>query len=964
MFLRKTAILCIALVSLSSIRADNDENSTQVTKTTTKKPKTTAKKVISKTNPIQSSFIRTHTCLPIGPYNSTTKWAQTKLEIVDHWKSGFIVKFNIATENLYPTNKFFALRFKIRSCKGGSLKAWNAKMEIDVNRNIVFSGMEKSFAAIAFNSNCGLALNETVDSEQSVEVPQFFVQDLTCRLKGSGMGYKYPENKPAPAEISGRRLAEPENSPTPTSVTTSATIVRTTIPTTTMKPIPKALETTATEEPITTTTPKPTPTPVVGETGCYLPLQKVSYEIANTWFDSASNMYKFASKLHLPSLRDRNTGFIRIIYSTTIAKIQTWNANFSKISANVFKLTPPSYGFSSPSSLSVLGSSGVELKGVTATAYLCERLKDHDLFYQVDKAAADEAAAGEDISEEKLESVKVTNSVDMSSTKLLYQKIFGNGAPKPTVRSVTTAKATPALSVKKPTATAESTSNPTKIPGNELTYNKTWTPDKSVLPSTRCTKNSKRIEGHKLENLKPIIKKIDSKKYKYNLYDSLYKSILFYDAQKAGIIRSDDEDDKRSKYRIPWRQNSFERDGCDVNRDLTRGWFDAGDYVKFNLPQAFSVTLLAFGILEFKDAYIKSGEYENVLNSLEHPLHYLANCVISDKEIVAQVGSGVEDHKFWSSTLSWDHKKRKSYKISKGSDVAGEMAAALAAGSLVYREISPVLSKILLQKAIVAFKFAEMRRGKYSDGFSDVSAFYKSWSGYNDELIWGAAWMYRATGKTEYLDKAKKYYSQFSMSGRASMFDWDNKRAGCQLLMAILTKEPKYWSTVNAFLTYLMKSARKTPKGQVWLSEWGSNRHTGNVASIAMIAAKYTKSSADSGTWSNWGKKQIHLLLGDQGRSYQVGFGKNPPQRPHHRGASCSLKNPNSCSYSNLNKAAPNEIILYGALVGGPDAQGRYIDKRDDYKKNEVAVDYNAGFQTALAGTIYFVEKGMIRGSI
>lgn len=46
----------------------------------------------------------------------------------------------------------------------------------------------------------------------------------------------------------------------------------------------------------------------------------------------------------------------------------------------------------------------------------------------------------------------------------------------------------------------------------------------------------------------------------------------------------------------------------------------------------------------------------------------------------------------------------------------------------------------------------------------------------------------------------------------------------------------------------------------------------------------------------------------------------------------------------------PNPNILKGGLVGGPDQGDNYDDRRDDYVKNEVACDYNAGFQSALAG--------------
>ena len=43
--------------------------------------------------------------------------------------------------------------------------------------------------------------------------------------------------------------------------------------------------------------------------------------------------------------------------------------------------------------------------------------------------------------------------------------------------------------------------------------------------------------------------------------------------------------------------------------------------------------------------------------------------------------------------------------------------------------------------------------------------------------------------------------------------------------------------------------------------------------------------------------------------------------------------------------------MLTGALVGGPDQNDYWEDDRGDYIMNEVACDYNAGFQTALAGT-------------
>ncbi len=58
---------------------------------------------------------------------------------------------------------------------------------------------------------------------------------------------------------------------------------------------------------------------------------------------------------------------------------------------------------------------------------------------------------------------------------------------------------------------------------------------------------------------------------------------------------------------------------------------------------------------------------------------------------------------------------------------------------------------------------------------------------------------------------------------------------------------------------------------------------------------------------------------------------------------------PEPCGWNFFNSDAPNTNILYGALVGGPNLQDEYEDKRNDAVRNEVAVDYNAAFQGAVA---------------
>ena len=69
---------------------------------------------------------------------------------------------------------------------------------------------------------------------------------------------------------------------------------------------------------------------------------------------------------------------------------------------------------------------------------------------------------------------------------------------------------------------------------------------------------------------------------------------------------------------------------------------------------------------------------------------------------------------------------------------------------------------------------------------------------------------------------------------------------------------------------------------------------------------------------------------------------------------------PQVCDYSALNSPNPNPQVLYGALAGGPDQYDNYQDDRNNYQCNEVAIDYNAGFQGALAGILHAQLKNLL----
>ena len=76
------------------------------------------------------------------------------------------------------------------------------------------------------------------------------------------------------------------------------------------------------------------------------------------------------------------------------------------------------------------------------------------------------------------------------------------------------------------------------------------------------------------------------------------------------------------------------------------------------------------------------------------------------------------------------------------------------------------------------FVFSKSHKGTY-DG---ECPFYCSYSGYNDELMWAATWLYMATRKPAYL----KYIQEESISASVTEFNWDLKYAGAQIFLTKL----------------------------------------------------------------------------------------------------------------------------------------------------------------------------------
>lgn len=241
------------------------------------------------------------------------------------------------------------------------------------------------------------------------------------------------------------------------------------------------------------------------------------------------------------------------------------------------------------------------------------------------------------------------------------------------------------------------------------------------------------------------------------------------------------------------------------------------------------MTMLSWSVIEYEHKYRAIGEYDHIRNLIKWGNDYLLltfnssatridkvysqvmlfshtptvnidkkdlfiisyfyniNCI--NKQVGgSQNGSTTpDDHYCWERPEDMDY-PRPVQTSSSAPDLAGEMAAAMAAASIVFRD-DPAYSKKLSRGAETVFRFArdKGRRTRFSKGNPFIEPFYNS-TNYFDEHMWGAAWLFYATGNNSYFSLATNpglpsNSKAFFMIPDLSVLSWDNKLPAAMLLL-------------------------------------------------------------------------------------------------------------------------------------------------------------------------------------
>ncbi|KAJ3144927.1 hypothetical protein HDU86_001319 [Geranomyces michiganensis] len=482
---------------------------------------------------------------------------------------------------------------------------------------------------------------------------------------------------------------------------------------------------------------------------------------------------------------------------------------------------------------------------------------------------------------------------------------------------------------------------------------------------------------------------------KYDYVEVIHKSYLFFWAQRSG---------KMPYQRLAWRADSFVDAKGKYGEDLSGGWFEAANTMKWGGPFAFTAGQLAWTVIEFGDALKVVNEYEEAVAWVKHGAEFLLNTytvdaatnterlmgLFGDSARVGPNGTGSIDTDFGYFGPPEEYMQgvpggapptayycEGSPTVNKGcTDIAGDYAAALASAAVVMRPTDAAFAEKCLSAAKTIFAFGQKYNGTYQSAVTHPEkgwANYREWYASNgavDETALAATWLHIATGEAPYLATAQTALAKQDFPE----YSWGDKSIAAAILVNRIAPSAGLGPAIKTFFTRWLPGGAvpRSPRGLAFNGLWGSLAYAGCTSAIALVHAKVLAANPAEAPFvkqlQTFAVQQVNYILGDAGKSFVVGFGTNPPLLPYHKSSYNSIlsypmrgQDQGAVGEDFLLSRTPNRHIAYGALVNGPEVTDQYVDNRENYVYTEVTQDYNAALTFATAGLIDYYSAAKFK---
>jgi len=388
-------------------------------------------------------------------------------------------------------------------------------------------------------------------------------------------------------------------------------------------------------------------------------------------------------------------------------------------------------------------------------------------------------------------------------------------------------------------------------------------------------------------------------------------------------------------------------DGVHERRPCAGGWHDAGDYNKYVVNAGVTVGSLLRAWADFAPQIQQvplhlpeaKGNLPEFLAEVKWELDWLLTMQADDGSVYHKVST-----KQYSGFVAPEHENLPRYLAPWGSAATADFVALAASAAKHYRPYEPQFVERCLQAATKSYKFLRDHPEYHkADQRELATGFYEThdW----DDRLWAQAELWDATGDAELLKAFETTLSDNAQAAIADVdWDWGNVRNLALITYLSSQRAGRDEALVDKVRTGLIDAADQIvaasmthgygrPMGKKYY--WGCN---GTVARQAIVLEAARRLSGDQRYRAAQSAALSHLMGRNYfGRSFVTGLGDRPPMYPHDR------------------RSGPDNVpgAWPGYLVGGAERNAKdWRDSRDDYRTNEIAINWNAALIYALASQL------------
>jgi endoglucanase len=381
----------------------------------------------------------------------------------------------------------------------------------------------------------------------------------------------------------------------------------------------------------------------------------------------------------------------------------------------------------------------------------------------------------------------------------------------------------------------------------------------------------------------------------------------------------------------------------------TGGWHDAGDYNKYVVNAGATVGVMFRAWEDFAPA-IETVQLDlpettprvpDFLAELKWELEWLLSMQADDGSVYHKVSA-----KNFGGMIASDKDADPRYVVPWSSAATADFTAMMAQAARIYSPHDPQFAADCLEAAKRSYAFLQAnpqehkakQKGFQTGGYDAPDA---------DDRLWAAAELWETTGNESALDDL-----EHRIAATPSVdvdWDWPNLKNLGLLTYLFSKREGRDAELVERVRKSVLAAADEIvatsqehgyarPLGTKYY--WGCNGTVARQSLVLQAAYRLTGNEA----YRNVTLDGLNHLLGRNyfGRSFVTGLGERPPLHPHDR----------------QSEGDAVESPWPGYLVGGANPKATdWTDRMEDYRTNEIAINWNGALIYALASQLESTQE-------